>query len=60
MYKIQMPHRLNLNLNDYKFLADVFSKIYYCNDSGILLDFTECRYFDAGFIAFFSTFLTLA
>lgn len=52
MQNIPIPDRLNLNFIDYRFIAELFSTIESSIDTVIILDFSNCKYYDAGFIAF--------
>lgn len=52
MTTLKIPARLNLDFTGYKYMSDLFSYICNCYDNYITLDFSDVKYFDAGFVAF--------
>lgn len=52
MTTLKIPTRLNLDFTGYKYMSDLFSYICNCYDNYITLDFSDVKYFDAGFVAF--------
>ena len=52
MKSFDIPLRLNLDFDGYKYMSDLFSYINICRDDHITLNFSNVKYFDAGFVAF--------
>ena len=52
MATLKIPVRLNLDFTGYKYMSNLFSYICNCYDNYITLDFSDVKYFDAGFVAF--------
>ena len=52
MATLKIPTRLNLDFIGYKYMSNLFSYICNCYDKHVTLDFSDVKYFDAGFVAF--------